>query len=203
MTAQEFDVFYTVSSPRLVGQLYVMTGDWPKARDAVHKAFIRAWSRRDFDLAGTPEAWVLATAWRLAVPSRREPSPRTWTTRARSRLTGGHAALNHATPGDQRNGGTTPSGRSRTPAGPRQNLGVRLRSLTTALPDGGTLLSAEDIRHRGTRRRRRADAVVLLAAGVVGSASLLYGAALPGGAAAPTPTVPNTHTAPPPAAGDR
>lgn len=42
----EFSSFYAASFSRLVGQLYVMTGDLAEAQDAVQEAFIRAWARR-------------------------------------------------------------------------------------------------------------------------------------------------------------
>jgi RNA polymerase sigma-70 factor (ECF subfamily) len=68
MTEEEFDAFYSASYPRLVGQLFAMTGDWAEAQDVVQEAFIRAWDRRSrFDLHGAPEAWIRTVAWRLAV----------------------------------------------------------------------------------------------------------------------------------------
>jgi RNA polymerase sigma-70 factor (ECF subfamily) len=79
--ADEFDAFYAASFRRLVGQVYVMTGDRDEAQDCVQEAFVRAWSHRG-QLAGdhAPEAWVRTTAYRLAVSrwrrasrSRRDP----------------------------------------------------------------------------------------------------------------------------------
>lgn len=70
MTEEEFDAFYAVSYPRLVGQLYAMTGDWAEAQDVVQEAFIRAWDRRsrfDVHAGGAPESWIRTVAWRLAV----------------------------------------------------------------------------------------------------------------------------------------
>lgn len=68
MTEEEFDAFYSASYSRLVGQLYVMTGDWAEAQDVVQEAYIRAWDRRSrFDLHAAPEAWIRTVAWRLAV----------------------------------------------------------------------------------------------------------------------------------------
>ncbi|MGW1892378.1 SigE family RNA polymerase sigma factor [Streptomyces sp. NPDC002004] len=69
MTEDEFDLFYTASYPRLVGQLYALTGDHAEAQDAVQEAFIRAWDRRSSVLAGDrdPEAWIRTVAHRLAV----------------------------------------------------------------------------------------------------------------------------------------
>ena len=67
MDREEFTSFYAVSFPRLVGQLYAMTGDRAEAQDAVQEAFVRAWVHRgqiDTDLGA--EAWVRVTAWRIA-----------------------------------------------------------------------------------------------------------------------------------------
>jgi RNA polymerase sigma-70 factor (ECF subfamily) len=68
MTEAEFDAFYAASYPRLVGQLYAMTGDWAEAQDVVQEAFIRAWDRRSrFELHAAPESWIRTVAWRIAV----------------------------------------------------------------------------------------------------------------------------------------
>lgn len=68
MTAEEFEEFYARSLPRLVGQLYLMTGDLHEAQDVVQEAFVRAWGRRSrLDRAAGPEAWIRTVAWRLAV----------------------------------------------------------------------------------------------------------------------------------------
>ena len=68
MTPEEFTDFYAASFRRLVGQLYAMTGDAAEAQDAVQEAFVRAWSHRGkLDSASSPDAWVRATAWRIAV----------------------------------------------------------------------------------------------------------------------------------------
>jgi len=67
---EEFTSFYAASFPRLVGQLYAMTGDRAEAQDAVQEAFVRAWSHRgQLDRDGAPDAWVRATAWRIAASS--------------------------------------------------------------------------------------------------------------------------------------
>jgi RNA polymerase sigma-70 factor, ECF subfamily len=64
---EEFTSFYAAAFQRLVGQLYVMTGDRAEAQDVVQEAFIRAWARRGkLDRDGAPEAWIRVTAWRLA-----------------------------------------------------------------------------------------------------------------------------------------
>lgn len=45
-----------------------MTYDQAEAQDAVQEAFVRAWAHRGrLDADGSPEAWVRATAWRVAV----------------------------------------------------------------------------------------------------------------------------------------
>ena len=67
MDREEFTSFYAASFPRLVGQLYAMTGDQAEAQDAVQEAFVRAWAHHGkIDRAGAPEAWVRVTAWRIA-----------------------------------------------------------------------------------------------------------------------------------------
>jgi RNA polymerase sigma-70 factor (ECF subfamily) len=65
---EEFASFYAASFPRLVGQLYAMTGDRAEAQDAVQEAFIRAWVHRgQIEPGRWAEAWVRVTAWRIAV----------------------------------------------------------------------------------------------------------------------------------------
>ena len=67
MDREEFTRFYAASFPRLVGQLYAMTGDQAEAQDVVQEAFVRAWARRGrLDRNQTPEAWIRVTAWRIA-----------------------------------------------------------------------------------------------------------------------------------------
>jgi len=64
---EEFTSFYAASFPRLVGQLYAMTGDRAEAQDAVQEAFVRAWVHRgQIDTDRGAEAWVRVTAWRIA-----------------------------------------------------------------------------------------------------------------------------------------
>jgi len=62
-----FDEFYQSAFGRLVGQVYLVTGDLGDAEDAVQEAFARAsacWSKvRDFDV---PEQWVRRVAINLA-----------------------------------------------------------------------------------------------------------------------------------------
>ena len=63
-----FDEFYRGSRQRLLGFVYVLTGDLAEAQDAVQEAYIRAWQRwstvRAYD---DPEAWVRVVASRIAV----------------------------------------------------------------------------------------------------------------------------------------
>lgn len=68
MDDASFDAFYAGSVRRLVGQLYVMTGDLAEAEDCVQEAYVRAWQHRgQLSSQGNPEGWVRSTAWRLAV----------------------------------------------------------------------------------------------------------------------------------------
>jgi RNA polymerase sigma-70 factor, ECF subfamily len=69
VSPEEFTDFYSASFRRIVGQLYAMTGDHAEAQDAVQEAFVRAWAHRArLDAGqGSPEAWVRATAWNIAV----------------------------------------------------------------------------------------------------------------------------------------
>jgi RNA polymerase sigma-70 factor, ECF subfamily len=69
VSPEEFTDFYSASFRRLVGQLYAMTGDHAEAQDAVQEAFVRAWAHRSkLDATrGSPEAWIRATAWNIAV----------------------------------------------------------------------------------------------------------------------------------------
>jgi RNA polymerase sigma-70 factor (ECF subfamily) len=68
MTASSsFEEFYTGTVGRLLGALFLMTGDLHEAEEVVQEAFARAslhWTRlRDYDL---PEAWVRRVAMNLA-----------------------------------------------------------------------------------------------------------------------------------------
>ncbi|MBU8858870.1 MULTISPECIES: SigE family RNA polymerase sigma factor [unclassified Micromonospora] len=66
--SDSFDEFYRGSRQRLLGFVYVLTGDLAEAQDAVQEAYIRAWQRwstvRGYD---DPEAWIRVVASRIAV----------------------------------------------------------------------------------------------------------------------------------------
>jgi RNA polymerase sigma-70 factor, ECF subfamily len=68
-----FDEFYQAVFGRLVGQLYLVTGDLSEAEDVVQEALARAsarWSRiADYD---RPEAWVRRVAVNLAANRARQ-----------------------------------------------------------------------------------------------------------------------------------
>ena len=70
--AGEFEERYTSTFGRLVGQLFLVTGDLHEAEEVVQEAFTRAagrWHRlREYDL---PELWVRRVAINLATDRRR------------------------------------------------------------------------------------------------------------------------------------
>ncbi|GAA1921601.1 SigE family RNA polymerase sigma factor [Nocardioides lentus] len=71
--AAEFDAFYLATSRRVVGHVYVMTGDLAAAEDAVAEAYLKAWSRwRAVRRADSPEAWVRRVASRQAISTWRK-----------------------------------------------------------------------------------------------------------------------------------
>jgi RNA polymerase sigma-70 factor (ECF subfamily) len=68
LTDEEYAEFYASCVRRLIGQVYLLTGDLPEAEDVVQDAFVRCWTRRrSIDSNGAPEAWVRTVAFRLAV----------------------------------------------------------------------------------------------------------------------------------------
>ena len=68
VTDDEFRAFYTAAFSRVVGQIYLLTGDLGEAQDAVQEAFIRGWDRRRrFASGDSPEGWIRTVAHRLAV----------------------------------------------------------------------------------------------------------------------------------------
>ncbi|MEO3775350.1 SigE family RNA polymerase sigma factor [Micromonospora sp. B11E3] len=63
-----FDEFYRGSRQRLLGFVYVLTGNLAEAQDAVQEAYIRAWQRwSTVSRYDDPEAWVRVVASRIAV----------------------------------------------------------------------------------------------------------------------------------------
>lgn len=68
MTDEDYRAYYTAAFPRLVGQVYLLTGDLGEAQDVVQEAFVRAWGRRRrFADGDMPDAWIRTVARRLAV----------------------------------------------------------------------------------------------------------------------------------------
>ncbi|GGR63240.1 RNA polymerase sigma24 factor [Micromonospora fulviviridis] len=63
-----FDEFYRGSRQRLLGYVFVLTGNLAEAQDSVQEAYIRAWQRWS-TISGydDPEAWVRVVASRIAV----------------------------------------------------------------------------------------------------------------------------------------
>jgi RNA polymerase sigma-70 factor (sigma-E family) len=67
VNSDDFDAFYRSTRQRLLGVVYLLTGDLAEAQDAVQEAFIRAWQRWDTVRAlANPEAWVRVVACRVA-----------------------------------------------------------------------------------------------------------------------------------------
>lgn len=63
-----FDGFYRGSRQRLLGYVYLLTGDLAEAQDAVQEAYVRAWQRwSTISGYGDPESWVRVVAARIAV----------------------------------------------------------------------------------------------------------------------------------------
>src|SRR5690349_12052885 len=65
---ERFESFYQGSRQRVLGCVYLATGDLGEAQDAVQEAFIRAWQRwSSFGPDADPEAWVRLVATRIAI----------------------------------------------------------------------------------------------------------------------------------------
>lgn len=64
----EFDEFYQGSRQRLLGYVFLLTGDLAEAQDVVQEAYMRAWQHwstiHGYD---DPEAWMRTVASRIAV----------------------------------------------------------------------------------------------------------------------------------------
>lgn len=68
----QFHDFYRAAYPRLVAQLYAVTGDLAQAEDVVQEAFVRAASRwPEVRSYHAPEAWVRKVALRLRLDALR------------------------------------------------------------------------------------------------------------------------------------
>ncbi|XVV10085.1 sigma-70 family RNA polymerase sigma factor [Actinoplanes sp. CA-131856] len=78
MTAErQFEEFYAASSSRVLGHLFVMTGNRAEAEDAVAEAYARAWQRwAVVSRADSPEAWVRTVAARIAISGWRKAANR-------------------------------------------------------------------------------------------------------------------------------
>ncbi|HEY0696819.1 MAG TPA: SigE family RNA polymerase sigma factor [Micromonospora sp.] len=63
-----FDDFYRGSRHRLLGYVYLISGDLGEAQDAVQEAYVRAWQRWP-TVSGyaDPESWVRVVAARIVV----------------------------------------------------------------------------------------------------------------------------------------
>lgn len=63
-----FDEFYCSTRQRLLGYVYLITGDLAEAQDAVQEAYVRAWQRwATVSGYADPEAWMRVVAARLAI----------------------------------------------------------------------------------------------------------------------------------------
>ena len=62
-----FSSFYAATAPRMVQQLFLLTGDLSRAQECVHDAYAQAWRQWEQLSGGDPAAWVRRVAWRLAV----------------------------------------------------------------------------------------------------------------------------------------
>jgi RNA polymerase sigma-70 factor (ECF subfamily) len=69
----DFDAFYAAGYRRVVGHLFLTTGDIGEAEDCVQEAYARAWQRWSrVSRHPAPEAWVRTVAYRLSVSSWRK-----------------------------------------------------------------------------------------------------------------------------------
>ena len=110
---QEFDRFFRVTCPRLVGQAFVYTGSLAQAQDLAHETLARAWQLwdevRTYDSA---EAWTRKVLYNLATSEWR---------RARVRRDRGEAPLigRRARCGGRRPGSSPSDTSGRTASGDR------------------------------------------------------------------------------------
>ncbi|SNT64862.1 RNA polymerase sigma-70 factor, ECF subfamily [Asanoa hainanensis] len=64
----DFDEFYRAGRRRMLGYVYVLTGDIVEAQDVVQEAFVRAWQRwATVGRYPDPESWVRVVAARIAI----------------------------------------------------------------------------------------------------------------------------------------
>lgn len=64
----DFENFYAATSSRVLGHVFMMTGNKAEAEDAVAEAYARAWQRwSTVAAADSPEAWVRRVATRIAI----------------------------------------------------------------------------------------------------------------------------------------
>jgi RNA polymerase sigma-70 factor (ECF subfamily) len=89
LATTSFDDVYAATAPRLIGQLYLVTGDLAEAQDCVQEAYARAWTRWDKLTrdGADPVGWVRSTAYRFAV------------SRWRHHTAGLRAFMRHGAPG--------------------------------------------------------------------------------------------------------
>lgn len=65
---ERFENFYRGSRQRVLGCVYLATGDLAEAQDAVQDAYVRAWQNWGrLDGGSDPEAWVRLVATRIAI----------------------------------------------------------------------------------------------------------------------------------------
>jgi RNA polymerase sigma-70 factor (ECF subfamily) len=63
-----FDEFYRGSRQRLLGYVFLLTGDLPEAQDVVQEAYMRAWQNwSTIHRYEDPDAWMRMVANRIAV----------------------------------------------------------------------------------------------------------------------------------------
>lgn len=73
----DFEAFYASTFKRVVGQVFMMTGNRAAAEDAVAEAYARAWQRwGTVGVHPVPEAWVRITAYRISVSAWRKATNR-------------------------------------------------------------------------------------------------------------------------------
>ncbi|MEY9941036.1 DNA-directed RNA polymerase specialized sigma24 family protein [Streptacidiphilus sp. MAP5-52] len=76
-TAETFDALYRDAGPRLVQQTYLLTGSQHRAAHCVRRAFQQAWTDwRIVSLDSSPEGWVRAAAFELALSPWHRGGPR-------------------------------------------------------------------------------------------------------------------------------